>query len=410
MINIELKNEFSNLLSRIKQTDFLKYDERLRIQYIGALRRIIKLLNNQTDVDLSFWINVQVMLKAYIDLYQKEKITEDVGIRTLLSSIMDAFVKSEQGNLNSSAYYEKEVDKLTEIIKKNSKIADSYNRVVGYIADKTKEINELKYELEQTNRQLEEEKAKNKGKKLDELEAELTNLKNKLAATKGELSKAQERKAELEYLKVELVNQKKLVEQYKSELQKAKEKESAIENWEDKIRNAFSALKVPISRLETECNRLEYLYFIYAFISVLVILLLLAIEIVVYYKIHNSATFLRWEQYWPMVLPVPLAVGLLWGFITQMNRAQKQLIILANQLYEIEYIEGLLLGLNTLSIDVKDSMVKINNAISRLIDNHINNMFTKKIDENKLSDIEKQNALPIEQIPELIKLINKSKG
>lgn len=409
MINIELKNEFSNLLSRIKQTDFLKYDERLRIQYIGALRRIIKLLNNQTDVDLSFWINVQVMLKAYIDLYQKEKITEDVGIRTLLSSIMDAFVKSEQGNLNSSAYYEKEVDKLTEIIKKNSKVADSYNRVVGYIADKTKEINELKYELEQTNRQLEEEKAKNKGKKLDELEAELTNLKNKLAATKGELSKAQERKTELEYLKVELVNQKKLVEQYKSELQKAKEKESAIENWEDKIRNAFSALKVPISRLETECNRLEYLYFIYAFISVLVILLLLAIEIVVYYKIHNSVTFLRWEQYWPMVLPVPLAVGLLWGFITQMNRAQKQLIILANQLYEIEYIEGLLLGLNTLSIDVKDSMVKINNAISRLIDNHINNMFTKKIDENKLSDIEKQNALPIEQIPELIKLINKSK-
>lgn len=92
-----------------------------------------------------------------------------------------------------------------------------------------------------------------------------------------------------------------------------------------------------------------------------------------------------------------------------MNRAQKQLVILANQLYEIEYIEGLLLGLNTLSIDVKDSMTKINNAISRLIDNHINNMFIKKIDENKLADIEKQNALPIDKIPDLIKLITKSK-
>ena len=409
MTNIELKIEFSNLLSRIKQSDFLKYDERLRIQYIGALRRIIKLLNNQIDVDLSFWINVQVRLKAYFDLYIKEKIIEDFGIRALFSSIMDAFVKYEQGNLNSSAFYEKEVDKLTENIKKNSNVEYRYSRVVKYIADKVKEISDLKDDLEQTKRQLEEEKAKNKGKKLDELEAELTNLKNKLAATKGELSKAQERKTELEYLKVELVNQKKLVEQYKSELQKAKEKESAIENWEDKIKNAFSALKVPISRLETECNRLEYLYFIYAFISVLVILLLLAIEIVVYYKIHNSAIFLKWEQYWPMVLPVPLAVGLLWGFITQMNRAQKQLVILANQLYEIEYIEGLLLGLNTLSIDVKDSMVKINNAISRLIDNHINNMFVKIIDENKLADIEKQNALPIDKIPDLIKLITKSK-
>ena len=152
-----------------------------------------------------------------------------------------------------------------------------------------------------------------------------------------------------------------------------------------------------------------WLFYASKYISVLVILLLLAIEIVVYYKIYNSATFLSWEQYWPMVLPVPLAVGLLWGFITQMNRAQKQLVILANQLYEIEYIEGLLLGLNTLSIDVKDSMTKINNAISRLIDNHINNMFIKKIDENKLADIEKQNALPIDKIPDLIKLITKSK-
>lgn len=409
MTNKELRIEFSNLLARIKQTDFLKYNERLRIQYIEALRGIVKLLNSQTDVDLSYWSSVQVRLKAYIDLYQKEKITEDVGIRALLSSIIVAFEKNEQSYLNSSAFYKKEVDKLTENIKKNSKITYSYARVVKYIADKTKEINDLKDELERVKQQLEKEKTKNQDEILKKLEAKFANLQKKLAATKEELGKAQERKTELENLKIELVNQKKLAEQYKLELQKAKEKENAIENWENKIKNAFHALKVPISRLETECRRLESLYNIYAFISVLVILLLLAIEIVVYYKIYNSATFLSWEQYWPMVLPVPLAVGLLWGFITQMNRAQKQLVILANQLYEIEYIEGLLLGLNTLSIDVKDSMTKINNAISRLIDNHINNMFIKKIDENKLADIEKQNALPIDKIPDLIKLITKSK-
>lgn len=405
MTNKELKIEFSNLLARIKQTDFLKYNENLRIQYIEALRWIIKLLNNQTDVDLSYWVSVQVTLKTYIDLYQKEKITEDVGIRALLNSITDVLAKYGQGYLNSSAFYEKEVGKLTEIIKKNSKVADSYDRVVKYIADKAREINDLKYELEQAKQQLENEKTKNKGRSSDEREAELTDLQNKLAATKGELRKAQERKTELENLKVELANQKKLVEQYKSELQKAKEKENAIENWEEKIKNAFNGLKGPISRLQAECDRLEFLYQLYAFISLLVIMFLLAIEFVIYYKIHNSVSFLKWEQYWPMVLPVPVAVGLLWGFITQMNRSQRQLVILANQIYEIEYIEGLLLALNTLSVDVGDSMVKINNAISRLIDNHINNMFIKKMDENKLADIEKQNSLPVDKIPELIKLL-----
>lgn len=54
-------------------------------------------------------------------------------------------------------------------------------------------------------------------------------------------------------------------------------------------------------------------------------------------------------------------------------------------------------------------MSKINDAISRLIDNHLRNMDNMRLDEKDLSKIEKQNALPIEQIPELIKLINKSK-
>ena len=72
-------------------------------------------------------------------------------------------------------------------------------------------------------------------------------------------------------------------------------------------------------------------------------------------------------------MPVPIEAGLSWGFITQMNRAQRQLIILTKQIHEINYIEGLLLTLNTLSVDVNDSIIKVNTAINKLIDYQIKN-------------------------------------
>lgn len=407
MTNKELKLEFSNLLARIKQSDFLKQNDKYREKYIYAIRKIIRLLDSEANFDLSFWISVFFRLKENIDLYQKERKIDTVGVDELLNIIFHAIEDNEINSLNSSNFYEAEVNKLTEKIKKNSNVTDNYIRTVHYIDEKEREISKLKEELEFIKKQLEEEKEKGLAKSLKDLKTYATyiELKEELSKTKKDLNEAKAKKEELEDLKNEIGKQKKLVEQYKSELQKAKEKESAIENWEKKIKDAFNGLKGPISRLQAECDRLEFLYQLYAFISLLVIMFLLAIEFVIYYKIYSSTSFLKWEQYWPMVLPVPVAVGLLWGFITQMNRSQRQLVILANQIYEIEYIEGLLLALNTLSVDIGDSMVKINDAISRLIDNHINNMFIKKMDENKLADIEKQNSLPIDKIPELIKLL-----
>ena len=126
-------------------------------------------------------------------------------------------------------------------------------------------------------------------------------------------------------------------------------------------------------------------------------------------EIVCSDAYPTWDQYLPMALPVPITLGLLWGFITQMNRAQRQMVVLSNKIHETKYTEGLLQALNTLSVDIGESMSKINDAISRLIDNHLHNMDSLRLDEKDLSKIEKQNALPIEQIPELIKLINKSK-
>lgn len=78
------------------------------------------------------------------------------------------------------------------------------------------------------------------------------------------------------------------------------------------------------------------------------------------------------------------------------------MVVLERQIYEIEYIEGLLQALNTLSVDIVESMSKINETISHLIINHLHNMDDMHIDETTLPKLEKQDTLPNEKIPELI--------
>lgn len=195
------------------------------------------------------------------------------------------------------------------------------------------------------------------------------------------------------------------IETLKSEKETVEKQNEAINNWKSKISEAFSGLKGPINKLQQEHDRLKILYSIYGITSIALVILLIVIEIIVCCKINSYIIYPTWEQYWTMVLPVPVAIGLLWGFITQMNRAQRQMVVLARQIYEIEYIEGLLQALNTLSVDIGESMSKINEAISRLIDNHLRNMDGMPIDETLLQKLEKQDALPYEKIPELIKLL-----
>lgn len=229
-------------------------------------------------------------------------------------------------------------------------------------------------------------------KKIEELQSKLNKQNNEIDNQNSDVN---EETLKLQSSIKSLTQEKEAVEK----------QDDAISNWKNKITKAFQGLKAPISKLQDEHNRLKFLYNIYGITSTALVLLLITIEIAVCYKINNTILYPNWEQYWTMIIPVPVAIGLLWGFITQMNRAQRQMVVLARQIYEIEYIEGLLQALNTLSVDIGESMSKINEAISHLIDNHLRNMDGIHIDETTLQKLEKQDALPYEKIPELIKLI-----
>lgn len=121
------------------------------------------------------------------------------------------------------------------------------------------------------------------------------------------------------------------------------------------------------------------------------------------YQGNGLPTF---QEYFSVVLPIPIALVLLWGFVHEMNRAQRQLVILAKQIHEIEYVEGLLLTINKLSTNINESMTKVNNAIDKLLDNHIKYKDDTLLDEILLKKEEQKDPKPHEETLKILKEVN----
>ena len=99
---------------------------------------------------------------------------------------------------------------------------------------------------------------------------------------------------------------------------------------------------------------------------------------------------------------------MLWAFIIQLSRSQRQLVILAKHIHEIKYIEGLLLSISSLSSNINDSTKRVNLAIDRLLDNHLNqSSITGTINEESILNEEKKDVVPIDLV---IKLLKEAKG
>lgn len=362
-------------------------DLETKLERIFVLMEHLILLceNNSTDSLKKVSLEIVSIMDSIFVEYNSLLHDENIAYNT------DSYYKSIIKTLNEKINdFQEEISSLEELNKKLSR-ADEDKIIIQ------KEIDELQKKLEFSggvNRELEKQNKVllNQLNRLNNIIEHYNEEKEKLIALQNENDRINE-----------------IVKKYEIELEKNRQRDDAINNWKIKISDAFKGLEEPINRLVEEHKRLEWLYNVYKWSSAALVIFLIIIEIVVYIKIVCSDAYPTWDQYLPMALPVPITLGLLWGFITQMNRAQRQMVVLSNKIHETKYTEGLLQALNTLSVDIGESMSKINDAISRLIDNHLHNMDSLRLDEKDLSKIEKQNALPIEQIPELIKLINKSK-
>jgi hypothetical protein len=200
----------------------------------------------------------------------------------------------------------------------------------------------------------------------------------------------------------DLISQK---ENYERELALKIKQLDARKNWKSNIEETFSELEIYLSPIKTEQNRLNKMFWVYLIASCVIVLVVALIEIIAIIKIANSPAFPDFKQYITVFLPIPIVGAMLWAFIYQMNRAQRQLIVIAKSIHKVEYVQGLLLAINKLAPNVEDGITRINAALDKLINNHLNENEINS--EEDIIKEEKKDVVPVES---LIKILKELKG
>lgn len=193
-------------------------------------------------------------------------------------------------------------------------------------------------------------------------------LQKKEKAINETLSEYQQQSAEHAEKEKELEETKEQIKQSIAEKEELQKKLDARENMKQRISTAFDELKKHISPLKKEEKRLNWMFYSYAGLCVVVLGILVYFE---YSYLSKWEGAKNWIDYIPYYIPVPIVGGLLWAFIYQMNRAQRQLMQVANVLYHIDYVEGLLLAINLVSADINSASEKISHVLDNLIKNYM---------------------------------------
>lgn len=239
-------------------------------------------------------------------------------------------------------------------------------------------------------------------KKINELESRETELKKFLTLNQNETEEqrklANETKEKLRIIENELNKKKK-------ELELKEKQEDAKNDWEQKINETFDNLKDYLNPIENEHKRLNILYYAYAILCIITLILIIICEITLLYKVASSEKLPQLNQYIIILLPLPIAGALMWGFIFQMNRAQRQLITISNNIHSIKYIQGLLLSINNLSLDINDGITRVNSALDKIISNHLN----RKVISNEVDLIkeEEKDKIAIDKVLKIISTLKK---
>ena len=117
-------------------------------------------------------------------------------------------------------------------------------------------------------------------------------------------------------------------------------------------------------------------------------------------KLYPKLTINGGVNYIPFFLPIPLFAGLLWMCIYQINRAQRQMVVLADKLYKLKHNDSLL----KTSVSVYADMRKNEEHVSKLIDSMIEQNKAKEMEDN-ISTKPIDYSIPLDKIIEIVKAI-----
>ncbi len=206
-----------------------------------------------------------------------------------------------------------------------------------------------------------EKSISNAKSQIRELNTELESLKKNRSADSEKIKETEET---IQKLYCDII-------EYQKREQEREQRDDAIATWKNKIEESFKTLDKHIKPISNEHKKICNLYWGYLVLSIGIIVLLVVIEIIICCKLYHHDGIPEFKDYLWLIVPLPVAIGLLWGFITQLNRAQRQRVVLSRFIHDIKYTEGVLLAINNLATDVSSSTQRINNALDKLLDKHL---------------------------------------
>lgn len=393
---------------------------------------------------------------AHLNTIKDKKELSDI-LRQLKSHILEVSSLSSteyDNSYNSSEYYVRQLSDLSakkeqlekileELMRNKQQLSEKVWSQEKYIEDRDNKIRETRDQLEQISSKLfEAEKELQERKKKENFQKiQQTKMSEALSKYENQLRELSQAKKQLEITLQSLEENRrsldeKMIEQEEElrikendinetkirlkelsdklaiaekELSEKKKREDAQVEWKKKISETFGALTIYLRPIENEHRRIRFLHNGYKFASVLLIVLLILLEIIIYIHLLKEENMPKLIDYLPFYAPIPLCGALLWAFITQMNRTQRQMVNLAKYIHSVKYVEGLLLSLNALSTNIEDAVVKINESVNKLLDNHLSfeSEFYSKDNEDMQSGISNVTIESLMKLLEQIKSITK---
>lgn len=244
-------------------------------------------------------------------------------------------------------------------------------------------------------------------RQIAELQKQKSDLEQLMAQQSRQTKQSDRQQAEAERERKETVREldavRKQLEQMQREDAARKRREDAQTQLKTDIQEAFNKLNGYSAPFEAEKFRLNLLFAAYALLSAATLVVLVIYECHFMHRIQLESLSALWTNYIPFYLPVPLCAGLLWAFIFQMNRAQRQLVALTDRLHHVKYIEGLLLAIARLSTDMAEGASKIRQTIDRIIDNYLHQ--PHDLTEARLQKEAEKDSLDLGELTKLMREI-----
>ena len=229
-------------------------------------------------------------------------------------------------------------------------------------------------------------------KEISSIEADIVSLSNEGDNKENEITRMRTRLSSLKS-SLEMITQK---------IKKKMNLEDETKELQNKMSPLTSNSQDLLKELTCEKKRLNVTFYVYAFLIIIVIGFLIGWETYLISSLYQEFPPKDWMKCIILYLPIPISAGLLWAFIYQMNRAQRQLMRIAERIHTIKYKNALI---NT-STNLYSDGLKNEDHVAKLIDG-IMKSSEYSLEKPIVTDKDEQilPSLPLDKIIELTKAI-----